>query len=111
MYYFLDLNVLTSFVAVRGSGKHAIDIRIAYETLGADKSAALLDFHACTGCDQTSKFCGKSKFICWKVFTAANENIINPYQRIGDNGDDTLDSIRDGLVQFVVKLYFMQNSS
>ena len=38
---------------------------------------------------------------CWKVFTAAYKNIINVFQRLGDNEDDTMDSIRDGLVQFV----------
>ena len=43
-----------------------------------------------------------------KVFTAANENIINAFKRLGDNEDDTIDSIRKGLVPFVIKLYFKQ---
>ena len=79
---------------------------MAYETLGADKIAALLGFHAFTGCDQTSKSCGQSKLTCWKIFTAANENIIYAFKRLGDNEDDTMDSICKELVQFVVKLYF-----
>ena len=63
-HYYPGLPVLTSFVTGRGSTKRAIDIRMTYETLGADKSAALLGFHAFAGCDQTSKFCGKSTLTC-----------------------------------------------
>ena len=64
-----------------------------------------MGFHAFTGCDQTRKFCGKSKLTCWKIFTAANENIINAFQRFDDNEDDAMDSVRERLVQFVIKLY------
>ena len=49
--------------------------------------------------------CRKSKLTCWNIFTAANENIINAFQRLGDNEDDTMDLIRDGLVHFFIKLY------
>ena len=31
-----------------------------------------------------------SKLTCWKVFTVANKNIINTFQRLGDNEDDTM---------------------
>ena len=48
------------------------------------------------------------KLTCWKVFTAANENIINAFQRLTDNEDHTVDSIRDRLVQFVIKFYCKQ---
>ena len=51
----------------------------------------MLHFHAFTDCDQTSKFCGKSKLTCWKIFTAANESIVNAFQQLGDNEDDTKD--------------------
>ena len=50
----------------------------------------------------------KSKLTCWKIFAAANENIINAFQGLGDNKDDTMDSIRDGLVQFDIKSYCKQ---
>ena len=46
--------------------------------------------------------CRKSKLTCWKVFVAANKNIIHAFQRLCDNEDD--DSIHDGLIQFVIKL-------
>ena len=49
--------------------------------------------------------CRKSKLTCWNIFAAANENIINAFQRLGDNEDDTMDLIRDGLVHFFIKLY------
>ena len=71
---------------------------MACETLEAGKSAALLSLHAFTSCCQTSKLCGKSTLTCWKVFTAASENIINSFQRLCDSEDDKIDSIRDGLV-------------
>ena len=78
---------------------------MVHETLGANKSAVLLGFDGFTACYQTRKFCGMSKLTCWKILTTANKNIINNFQTLGDNEDDTVDSIRDGLVQFVIKLY------
>lgn len=63
---FPGLLVLTSFVSGRGSTKCAVDIRMLLETLGADKTAALLGFHVFKGCDQTRKLCGKSKFTCFQ---------------------------------------------
>ena len=53
----------------RGSRNLATDIKMTYKTLKADKNAALVGFHAFTGCDQTSKFCRKSKLTRWKVLT------------------------------------------
>ena len=87
----VDLPELTCFVTNRRRSKHTIDITMAYKTLGADKQAALLVFHAFTGCDQTSKFCRKFKLTCCKVFRAAHKNIIYTFQRLGDNEADTLD--------------------
>ena len=81
---------------------------MAYETSETDKSEALLDFHGITGCDQTSKFVGKFKLTCWRVFTVVNENIINAFQILCDNEVETMVSLSDGLVQFVIKLYCKQ---
>ena len=55
-YYFPDVPVLTSFVTGKGSSKRAIDIRIANETLGANKSAALLGFQAFTDVIKLANF-------------------------------------------------------
>ena len=108
LHYFPNMPVITSFVTGRGSKKRSIDVGMAYEALGADRSSALLGFHAFTGCDQTSRFCGKSKLTCWKVFKTANMNIVEAFQRIGNCEKDSVDSVQDGLTQFVVNTYCNQ---
>ena len=40
-------------------------------------SAAIVGFHAFTGCDNTSKFAGKSKEICFKKFYDADDDVLN----------------------------------
>ena len=100
VHYFADLPVPISFATCRGSTISLIDIRMRYEALGADKRAELFHFYAFTGCDQTRKFCGKSKLTCWKVYSPANENIISVFKRLGDNEDDTRDSSRKELCYY-----------
>ena len=64
--HFPNLPQQTKFVTGRGNDRRSIDIAEAYEALGPDNSDAILGFHAFTGCDQTSKFTGKSKLTCRK---------------------------------------------
>ena len=40
-------------------------------------------FHAFTGADQTGKFSGKGKTICWNRFVEASEEIIECFVSIG----------------------------
>ena len=101
VHYFPYLPGLTSFVTGKGSNKRSVDIGRACEALGPDKSATLLGFHAFSGCDQTSKFCGKSKLGCWKAFTASSDITIEPFQRLGESEDDLHDSVINGLTQCV----------
>lgn len=62
---------LTVWVAF-GMGKHFqyISINSICDSLGEDKSQALLFFHALTGSDTTSAFQGKGKKSAWEAWTA-----------------------------------------
>lgn len=55
-----------------GAGKHFryINVNAICQELGTDKSRALPFFHAFSGSDVTSQFCGKGKKSAWKTWKA-----------------------------------------
>ena len=63
--------------------RRSIEIDEAYESLGPEMCDAILGFHAFTGRDQISRFTGKSKLTCWKVFKSASENILKAFSLLG----------------------------
>ena len=73
-----------------GMGRHysLIDINTICFTLGESKSRALPVFHAFTGCDCTSQFCGIGKMTAWRAWhlsqvTPALEHIAaHPFQHL-----------------------------
>ena len=88
------------------SSKREIDIRIANETLGANKSAALLDFQAFTDVIKLANFVESLSWPVEKYLQLLMKTSLTPSKDlVGDKEDDT---IRDGLVQVVIKLYLKQ---
>ena len=59
----------TLFVTGRGQHHHLIELKPIAETLGPEKIAALLAFHALSGADNTGSFSGKGKLLCRRGFT------------------------------------------
>lgn len=61
---------LTELWVAFGVGKHLryLPIHDISRSLGADRSKALLVFHALTGCDQTSAFASKGKKTAWETW-------------------------------------------
>ena len=83
-----------------------IDVVEAYHALGDVNSAALLDFHSFTGCDQTGKFNGYSKLSCWKTLTKFKLTVLEVFKNIGEGTPDkTPTNIMSGLVEFALDLY------
>ena len=67
----------------RGNELRDIDVRSCYEAIGTDHAKALLAFHTFTGCNQTGRFCGKSKTVWWKEFRKADESTLNALAKLG----------------------------
>ena len=109
IHYYPQLPTLTKFKTGQGSKKRLIDVHAAYEALGPDKSAAVLAFHAFMGCDQTSKFSGKSKLACWKIFIQSDNNIIEAFQQLGENDGDVNIKVIKHLEKYVIKLFCTSN--
>ena len=82
------------------SGSHKINVGVAYEVFGPEKNA-LLGFHAFSGCDQTSKFNGKSKATCWKAFLDSIEDV---FWDLGVT-DDLTGLTVTSLEKYVVRLF------
>ena len=72
IHYYPQLPVLVLFE----SGSHKINIGVAYEVLGPEKSNTLLGFYAFTGCNQTSKFNRKA-------FLDASEDALTAFADLG----------------------------
>ena len=82
-----------------------------YESLGPKRSEALLAFHVFTGCDQTGRFCGKSKSNWWKNFMKTDNDVLNAFAHLGIGEDlPTLETLAS-LEEFVVELYAGSNRS
>ena len=76
-----------------------------YESLGPKRTEALLAFHVFTGCDQTSRFCGKSKSSWWKNFMKAHNEVLNVFKNLGIGADLPTFETLESLEGFVVELY------
>ena len=72
----------TLFVTGRGQHHRIIELKPIVETLGPEKIAALLAFHALSGADNTKSFSGKGKLLCWKIF-AEEDSIITAPAELG----------------------------
>ena len=73
--------------------------------MGPERSEALLAFHVLTGCDQTGRFCGKSKSTWWKYFIEAGEMVWRALSKIGtEERLPTLDTL-EAVERFVVSVY------
>ena len=75
--------------------------------LGPEMRSTLLGFHAITGCDQTGRFSGFTKYSCWKVLMNATQTTYNALQSIGA-GDYISDETKNGLKPHIP--YFEQKS-
>ena len=77
-----------------------------YESLGPKRSEALLAFHVFTGCDQTGRFCGKSKSSWWKNFMKADNEELNVFTNLGIGEDfphwKPSKALKDSLLSYTV---------
>lgn len=89
-----------------GSGKHFryLPVHEIANSLGPQKSRALLAFHALTGCDTTSSFHGKGKKSAWETwsnFPAASDAFLTLVDRPVSLTDETFSVLE----RFFILLY------
>ena len=58
-----------------------------------------------TGCDQTGRFCGKSKTTWWKVFMAADDDVLGALLNLGIGENLPKLETLEALERFVVNVY------
>lgn len=109
VHYYPKLPPATKFQTGRGNDSRLIDIGNCFEAIGPLRASAVLGFHTFTGCDQTGKFCGKSKSSCWKVFTKCDDTQLEALAALGSS--EPLPSLQtlEALEAFVVQLYSGNN--
>ena len=81
-----------------------LSVKEIFQNLGDKRSAAILGFHAFTGCDITGKFAGRSKETCYKKIYNADDEILEALTSLG--GDDLPPAhVLRNLERFVCLLY------
>ena len=82
-----------------------IDISNCYEAIGPLRASSDLGFHTFAGCDQASKFRGKSKSTWWKSFMETSSKTLNALSLLSSSESlPTLDVLQE-LESFVVQTY------
>ena len=94
----------TYFVTGTGQRRRRISLMPIFQSLGAAKASALPAFHALSRADNTGSFSGKGKLTCWKVFSAADEDVITALANLGTREQPDEDTIK-GVEKFVCHLY------
>lgn len=89
-----------------GTGKHFryIAVHEIANNLGPLKSKALPAFHAFTGCDTTSAFCGKGKKTAWSTWSSVGD-VTDAFLTISAAHDAISDKTMLLLERFIILLY------
>ncbi|XP_014665031.1 PREDICTED: uncharacterized protein LOC106807252 [Priapulus caudatus] len=74
-----------------------------YDKLGPEKSAALINWHALTGCDTTGHIQGKGKKGCFATFLKASPTILIALAGLGE-GDEPSEKVIHGCEEFLCSL-------
>ena len=104
VHIYCKLPAETSFVVGDGSMQKKRSVGEFYSVLGENYARALLGFHAFKGSDMTGKFAGRSKKACLKVFSLADELILDALALLGQDNFN-LEKVLPGLERFVCLLY------
>ena len=94
----------TLFVTGRGQQHRMIELKPIAQTLGPEKIAVLPAFHAINRANNTGRFSGKGKLLCWKVFAEAHPSIISALAELGQAAHPN-EEIIAAIENFVCLLY------
>ena len=81
---------------IMGTSEHRrkVMLRPIYDELGQEKAAALINWHALTGCDTTGHIQGKSKKGCFSAFLAAHPSVISAIAGLGVGTEPSVEVVR-----------------
>ena len=66
----------TYFITGVGNKKRIISLGPVVHALGKELAAALPEFHAFSGADQTGQFSGKGKLFCWQALNRCPGEVV-----------------------------------
>ena len=78
-----DLPKATNFITGTGASKWSIPLGPLYQNLDVRTTAGLPGFHVFIESNQTGRFAGKSKLICWKTYFASSDDIKEAFIELG----------------------------
>jgi len=87
-----------------GECRRTVLLQPIYDALGPTKAAALINWHALTGCDTTGHIRGKGKQTCFKAFMTSPPDVVSSLQMLGE-GDSPAEEVLDGCEAFLCSLY------
>jgi len=86
-----------------GECRRTVLLQPIYDALGPTKAAALINWHALTGCDTTGHIRGKGKQTCFKAFMTSPPDVVSSLQMLGE-GDSPAEEVLDGCEAFLCSL-------
>jgi len=84
--------------------RHTVLLQPIYDQLGPEKAAALINWHALTGCDTTGHIAGKGKKGCFTAFLASNPTVIDALIGLGEGPEPSL-AVINGCEEFLCSLF------
>ena len=84
--------------------RRKVHLQPIYDKLGPDKAAALINWHALTGCDTTGHIQGKGKKGCFTAFLASSSTVIAALNGLGE-GPEPSDEVVKGCEEFLCSLF------
>lgn len=101
-YKFLPLN--TMFVTGVGQNQRMINLSKVTDSLGSNKTSALLGLHALSGSDTTGTLAKKAKTSFWNVFSKADDDILEAVSKLGSL-ENFLHTDRLLIEKFICQVY------
>ena len=87
-----------------GERRRTVLLKPIYDYLGPQKSKALINWHALTGCDTTGHIQGKGKQTCFKAYLEADVEALSAIEHLGE-GDHPSESVIKGCETFLCSLF------
>ena len=85
-------------------GRRKVFLQPIYDTVCPEKSGALINWNAITGCDTTGDIHGKGKKGCFAAFMKASPTILTALAGLGE-GDEPSEDVLRGCGEFMCSLF------
>ena len=100
-----QLGINSALIMGTGDRHRTIQLQPIYDALGSSKAAALINWHAITGCDTTGHIRRKGKLTCLNTFMELPPNVVSAIQMLGDR-DAPSEEVVDGCEAYLCSLFY-----